>query len=54
MSYGAVAGIFFILSAMALALFYKTADFRWRTVALWLYVIGVITGAAGAVWAFLR
>lgn len=54
MSYGAVAGVFFILSAMALELFFIRSDVRWRTVSLWLYVIGVITGAAGAVWAFLR
>lgn len=54
MSYGAVAGIFFILSAMALELFFIRGDIRWRTVALWLYVIGVITGAAGAVWMLIK
>lgn len=53
MSYGAVAGIFFILSAMALELFFIRSDFRWRTVALWFYTAGIFTGAAGAVWWFI-
>jgi len=54
MSYGAVAGIFFILSAMALALFYKNGDFRWRTVAFWFYTAGIFTGVAGAFWWFIK
>lgn len=54
MWYGAITGTAVICAVIALARFYKTTDYRWRTVALWLYITAVVSGAAGAAWMLIR
>lgn len=50
---GATAVILFICAAAALFRFCVGGSVRWRTAALWLYIAGVLAGAAGIVWALI-